>query len=184
MGSLCCVVLLTASGCGGSDNASKKQDEDSSKSGAKTTAKSKNAGGYKGVGQSGTARVTISDGYFVPNKVQVAPGGTVLFINAEDTPHTVTPDKEGSFKAITADQLKASPTGVVVKFPNEGTFAYHCELAGTPGGKYSGTVIVAAPTVTVATTAADGKDDGDSADKATTTATPTTTAAPATTAKN
>lgn len=185
LGSLCLVAVLATASCGGSGSASGKKATSSSttKKGATTTAKSasasKKSGGYQGAGAKAAARVTISDGFFVPKVVQVPPGGTVIFVNSEAGAHTVTPDKEGSFKAVTADQLKAAPTGVRVAFPTEGTYAYHSELGGAPGGKYSGTVIVAAPTVTVVTTTT-------GAPAPTTTAPAPTTTAPAatTTAKN
>lgn len=182
-GSLCLLALLSGASCSGSGESSEKKADRASTTAKKATTstskpKSKKTGGYKGVGATAAARVTITDGYFVPNIVQVAPGGSVIFVNNEDVAHTVTPDEEGAFKAVTAEQMKAAPTGVRVTFSKEGKFAYHCELTGSPGGKYSGTVIVAEPSVPSTTASA-----ADDATTAPSTTAPSTTA-PSTTAKN
>ena len=70
-----------------------------------------------------SAAVTIGDGLFSPSSLVVAPGGTVTWTNGDDRAHTATAD-DGSFDtgSLGAGASSTKP------FPNEGTFAYFCEI--------------------------------------------------------
>jgi plastocyanin len=67
--------------------------------------------------------VTISNFAFVPAMTTIAPGDTVIFVNGDDTIHSVIAD-DGSFHSDGLDTGdKAS-----FSFANAGTIAYHCGL--------------------------------------------------------
>jgi plastocyanin len=67
--------------------------------------------------------VTISNFAFAPATTTVAPGDTVIFVNDDDTIHSVVAD-DGSFHSAGLDTNdKASFT-----FAKVGTIGYHCGL--------------------------------------------------------
>ena len=80
--------------------------------------------------------VHIKNFKYVPETVTIHPGGTVKFIEDDDTPHTVTAT-DNSFDSGNLDKGK-SWTHV---FPKEGTYAYFCAYHTYMKGK----VLVKAP---------------------------------------
>jgi plastocyanin len=83
--------------------------------------------------------IEIGDNTFSPNKPTVPLGATVIWTQNGQRPHTVTAD-DGSFDSGT---LESGDT-FSVTFDEPGTFAYHCDFHGAPGGEgMTGTIIVA-----------------------------------------
>lgn len=78
-----------------------------------------------------TERETISaiDNVFDPGVVRVPAGGTVIWTNDGNSPHTVTAD-DGRF-----DSGNLAPgQAFTLTFPTPGVYAYHCRYHGGPGG--------------------------------------------------
>lgn len=71
-----------------------------------------------------TATVTMEDGAFRPNTIEVAPGTTVVFVNEDDAPHTVDFESGGP---AGSDVLEAGDRHAVT-LDEAGTFAYSCSL--------------------------------------------------------
>ena len=76
-----------------------------------------------GPASAASVTVTISNFAFVPPKITIAPGDTVVFVNADDTIHSLVAD-QGMFRSAGLD----TDGSFSVKFPQAGTFAYHCGL--------------------------------------------------------
>jgi plastocyanin len=84
-----------------------------------------------------TVKVTIKSFEFTPKVVTVAPGTTVEWVN-EGGRHSVKADKGGFYSDVMQNGAKFA-----FKFDKVGTYAYHCEFHGSPGGKeMAGKVIV------------------------------------------
>jgi plastocyanin len=98
----------------------------SAESGAKPRSRSVSSGGPV-LGQA--AAVSIQDDEFVPSRVEVDAGGTVVWEHAGQNPHTVTASN-GSFDSGTLN------TGGSFSrtFPEPGTFSYYCRFHGSPSG--------------------------------------------------
>ena len=68
-------------------------------------------------------RVAIDNFSFTPAELVIAPGTTVIWVNHDDVPHTVTAvDKSFASSALDTDQ-KFSRT-----FASKGTYAYYCAV--------------------------------------------------------
>jgi plastocyanin len=84
-----------------------------------------------------TAKVTIKNFEFVPKELTVTVGTTVEWVN-EGGRHAVKADKNEFKSDVLANGGKFSH-----KFDKPGTYAYHCEFHGSPGGKdMAGKIIV------------------------------------------
>lgn len=81
----------------------------------------------------GAAQVKIDNFSYAPREITVAAGTTVVWINRDDVPHTVTSndDKFGSKALDTDDQFSFT-------FKNPGKYEYYCSVHP----KMTGTVIV------------------------------------------
>lgn len=69
------------------------------------------------------ARVSITDFKFQPARVQVAPGGTVTWVNDDDEEHTVT----ATDRTYTSAGLDGADT-YSHRFTVPGTYQYYCAL--------------------------------------------------------
>lgn len=67
--------------------------------------------------------VQIKDFAFVPALINIKPGTTVTWINADEDPHTVTASNKGFHSAALDTNGKFSMT-----FKTAGSFAYFCSL--------------------------------------------------------
>jgi plastocyanin len=88
------------------------------------------------------AAVSIQDDVFVPRRVEVEAGGTVVWEHVGQRPHTVTAS-DGSFDSGTLE------TGASFSrtFSEPGTYSYYCRFHGTAGGTgMSGVIVVAGET--------------------------------------
>ncbi len=72
---------------------------------------------------SGAASVTIDNFAFMPDSLEVTPGSTVTWTNAQGSPHTVTAD-DGQFAS---DNITTDGT-FSFTFQTPGTFPYHCAI--------------------------------------------------------
>jgi plastocyanin len=68
--------------------------------------------------------VTIDNFVFTPNRVTVAAGTRVIFINRDDIPHTVVGIGAGNFKSPPLD----TDDKFSVTFDRTGTYKYFCSL--------------------------------------------------------
>ncbi len=68
-------------------------------------------------------KVDIRNSSFVPGEITIAPGTTVVWINHDEMPHTVTGnDKTFASKGLdTGDEFRYT-------FGRDGNFAYHCAI--------------------------------------------------------
>jgi plastocyanin len=83
------------------------------------------------------AAVSIQDDVFVPSRVEVDVGGTVVWQHAGQRPHTVTAS-DGSFDSGTLEtEASFSHT-----FSQPGTYSYYCRFHGTAGGAGMAGVVV------------------------------------------
>jgi len=76
--------------------------------------------------------VTIEGFQFKPDALTVKRGGTVIFINKDATPHTVTPENGAKFTATGRLQKNASKS---VTFNQVGGQSYFCEIHPSMKGK-------------------------------------------------
>ena len=76
-----------------------------------------------GPASAASVTVTISNFAFVPAETTIAAGDTVNFVNSDDTIHSLVAD-EGMFHSAGLD----TDGSFSVKFPQAGTFAFHCGL--------------------------------------------------------
>jgi len=86
------------------------------------------------------AQVTVSmkDFDFVPKEIKIKAGTTILWKNGGAKPHSATA-VDNSFDTAIFQPGEAKS----VKFDKPGTFAYYCQLHGTPDGNgMTGTVVV------------------------------------------
>lgn len=83
------------------------------------------------------ATVTIGNFTFGPTALTVAPGTTVTWVNADDTPHTVVAADTRTFrsKALDTDERFS------FTFSQPGTYAYFCSIHPHMTGK----IVVKAP---------------------------------------
>lgn len=86
-----------------------------------------------------TEIVTVSDSQFTPAQVTINVGDSVMWVNEGSLPHNVNAD-DGSFRS--GDPSTGAWT-YTFTFTTPGTYPYHCEVHGAPGGiGMSGTIIV------------------------------------------
>lgn len=76
-----------------------------------------------------TARVTIQNSAFTPSEVTVMTGGSILWVNSDETVHTVTAD-DGSFDS--GDLEPGATFGAT--FNTVGPHPYHCKYHGEMTG--------------------------------------------------
>jgi plastocyanin len=102
------------------------------------SAGSTESSGSAAAGQASSATVQVVDNAFQPKQVEMDAGGTVVWQQTGELPHTVTAD-DGSFDSGEMGQGDTfSHT-----FPAPGTYPYYCEFHGAPGGQgMSGVVVV------------------------------------------
>jgi plastocyanin len=88
-----------------------------------------------------TASVRVLNNSFDPKAITVAAGTTVTWIwSSTAQNHNVAPD--GTMPTRSGDPVNG-PTSYQFKFDTPGTYQYHCEAHGAPGGiGMSGTVTV------------------------------------------
>lgn len=85
-----------------------------------------------------TPEVRLAGGAFAPNDLEVQPGDSVRFVNADDTAHTVTSawDDGATFHRV----LKPGQA-VVVRFDQAGTYVVRCvPHSSAQDGSYQGMV--------------------------------------------
>jgi plastocyanin len=80
-------------------------------------------GGAPAVDAQPAGAVRIVDFQFTPNAVTITAGGTVTWTHAGNAPHTVTSNTD----VFDSGRLANGQT-FSFRFPNPGTFAYHCEI--------------------------------------------------------
>ncbi|MGD2050200.1 MAG: plastocyanin/azurin family copper-binding protein [Chloroflexota bacterium] len=86
-----------------------------------------------------TEIVTVSDSQFTPAQVTINVGDSVQWVNEGSLPHNVNAD-DGSFRS---GDPATGPWTYTFTFNTPGTYPYHCEVHGAPGGiGMSGTIIV------------------------------------------
>jgi plastocyanin len=86
-------------------------------------------------------QVSIIDSTYAPEELTITPGTTVIWTNNGEFPHTVTAD-DGSFNSGSLQ----SGNRFEHTFDLPGTYPYHCEIHGGPGGVgMSGVISVEAP---------------------------------------
>ncbi|RIK33175.1 MAG: hypothetical protein DCC55_35475 [Chloroflexi bacterium] len=93
-----------------------------------------------------TATVEVRDNFFAPDPITISVGDTVTWVRVEGF-HNVRAD-DGSFRLGENPAGDPGSTWSTVShiFTQPGTFRYHCEAHGGPGGNgMAGTVIVLAP---------------------------------------
>ena len=92
-----------------------------------------------------TAGVTIGDNFFQAPTLNIPTGTTVTWTDTGVHPHTVTAD-DGSFDSSPGGTpTLANGQTYSTTFNTPGTYAYHCQIHGAPGGVgMSGTIVVAA----------------------------------------
>jgi plastocyanin len=83
------------------------------------------------------AAVSIQDDVFVPRRVEIDAGGTVVWQHAGQRPHTVTAS-DGSFDSGTLE----SGESFSQTFSQAGTFSYYCRFHGSPSGEGMAGVVV------------------------------------------
>lgn len=84
------------------------------------------------------AAVSIQDDRFVPARVEIDPGGSVVWQHDGGNPHTVTAD-DGSFDSGTMSTGQTFSRSL----DQPGTYSYYCRFHGGPGGQgMSGVVLV------------------------------------------
>jgi plastocyanin len=83
----------------------------------------------RGATASRTAGVDIANFAFHPPTLTVAKGGTVTFSNSSEVSHTAT--RAGAFDTGVIKPGRS----VSIRFKQQGTFAYHCEIHPRMHGK-------------------------------------------------
>ena len=135
---LATVLLLGAAGCSSDSSTDEGARSDATTTTtieATTTEPAADAVTGDAVGTSGSS--------YDPATLQVAPGTTVTFTNAGGT-HSVTPDDAaawGDAGAPTSDWATSGAT-YAHRFDTPGTYAYHCSVHGSTGGKGMAGVVV------------------------------------------
>ena len=115
--------------------------------------------GSAAAGQAGSVTVQVVDNAYQPKQVEIDSGGTVVWQQTGELPHTVTAD-DGSFNSGEMGQGDTFSHA----FQSPGTYPYYCEFHGAPGGVgMSGVVVVSGGETDGA---ADGSDSGVVADEA------------------
>ena len=82
-------------------------------------------------------KVTINTQSYVPDKLQVQVGDSVVWTNQSRTPHTATSDDRG--ETFDTGEIRPGKSSKPVKFETAGEFHYHCQASGKA---MSGTIIV------------------------------------------
>jgi plastocyanin len=124
---LACGVLVFVAGCG--DDSSSSSGGDGGGAADKPAAPS---GGSKAPAGKPDVTVTMKDIKFMPANVNVKKGGTVLWVNKDSVPHTVTKDNGpgAEFNSDTVDPgAKFSQ-----KFDAAGKVAYICTIHPNQSG--------------------------------------------------
>lgn len=100
-----------------------------------------------------TSNVDIRDNFFSPGQISISAGDTVQWSNSGSGLHTATAD---AGQGVTFDSGDLRPgSNFSFTFNSTGTFRFHCQYHGAPGGiGMSGTVTVqgVGPTSTTTTT--------------------------------
>jgi plastocyanin len=125
--------------------------------------------------QAATARVTMADMKFTPDRLDVSLGDTVVWLAGDDD-HTVTA-RDGSFDS-SARGVMAAGDEFRWRFRVPGQYPYFCRIHGSRG--MQGVVVVTDPSAPTTTTTAHGTPVTAAATTSTTPA-PVTTTAPTTT---
>jgi plastocyanin len=82
--------------------------------------------------------ISVQDDLFDPAQVQTSSGATLTWSNAGTEQHTITAD-DASFDSGT---INPGDT-FAFTFAAQGTYPYHCQIHGGPGGQgMAGTVVV------------------------------------------
>lgn len=97
-------------------------------------------GGGNGGGTLPTGDVSLTaSNTFVPQNLSVPAGRTVVWVNAADVLHSITPDGHSAWARTTVDDRAETFSA---QFPTAGTFPYYCEFHGAPGSGMHGTITV------------------------------------------
>lgn len=86
-----------------------------------------------------TGDVTLQSATFVPEDLTVDVGKTVVWVNALNIGHTITPDGHKAWNRVEVDQRGET---FQAEFDEAGTFDYYCEIHGSPGAGMHGTITV------------------------------------------
>jgi plastocyanin len=81
--------------------------------------------------------VTLQNGGYEPNKLEIHVGDSVVWTNNSLTTHTATSDDGG--KTFDTGEIKPNESSKPVKFEWEGEFNNHCKIHGK---SMSGTIVV------------------------------------------
>ncbi len=89
--------------------------------------------------QGNTITIVMSDFAFEPKTVTIPVGSSIVFTNESATNHTATADTMLFDTQVVAPHTSSKP----IRFDTAGTFPFHCQFHGGPGGiGMSGIIIV------------------------------------------
>lgn len=83
--------------------------------------------------------VVLNSASFQPEDLTVSVGTTVVWVNALEIFHTITPDGHMEWNEVEVDQRGET---FQVTFDQAGTFEYFCTVHGSPGAGMHGTITV------------------------------------------